>query len=182
MTSHHWCYYQHTDTITDLGSCQSHVGGQFAPMETPRQLQGTVALWHVTSQLGIITRIGFPIEWKWDDVRQNWARQQRELNDEPWHFGWADKCVWAYGKHESNWPLQHSKCSEHITASELMLKWFIKVKHVCELCITLRFHIFTSGSMFSGHWMWRALLSPGMWLNLPHCAVLYLRKEKESNL
>lgn len=44
MTSHHRCYYQHTDTVTNLCSCQSHEGGQIMPMETPRQLQGTVTL------------------------------------------------------------------------------------------------------------------------------------------
>jgi hypothetical protein len=71
MTSRHWCYYQHTDTVTNLGSCQSHVGGKFTPMETPRQLQGAVSLGHVASQLGIIAWIGFPIERKGDDVGQD---------------------------------------------------------------------------------------------------------------
>jgi hypothetical protein len=44
MTGRDRRYHQHADTITDLGSCQSHVGGGFTPMETPRKLQGAVAL------------------------------------------------------------------------------------------------------------------------------------------
>lgn len=79
MTSTHWCYYQYTDTVPNLGSCYAHVGGEFTSMETPWQLQGTVALWHVASQLGIITWIGFPIEWKWDDVGEDWVKQYRKL-------------------------------------------------------------------------------------------------------
>jgi hypothetical protein len=106
MSSRHRCYYQHTDTITNLGSCQSHVGGEFTPMETPWQLQGAVTLWHVASQLGIVAWIGFPIERKWDDVGQDWVKQHRKLHNQAQECRWADKCVRVCDEHESNWPKQ----------------------------------------------------------------------------
>lgn len=123
MSSRHWCYYQHTDTITNLGSCQSHMGGEFTPMETPRQVQGAVTLWHMASQLGIVTWIGFPIERKWDDVGQDWLRQHRKLHSKAQDFRWADKCVWVCDKHESNWPKNKhsSQLWKHWTDHELQI-------------------------------------------------------------
>jgi len=109
VTSRDWRYHQHTDTITNLGSCQSHVGGEFTPMETPWKLQGAVALWDMTSQLGIVTWIGFPIEREWYDVGQDWVRQHRKLNTKMPKFGWADKCVRVCDKRESNWPKKKKK-------------------------------------------------------------------------